>query len=284
MGRGKYYNRWRQLGEAIEHRIYRGGWAARLARRLSLQGRLHVDVRQIMINDASAPPLKLAFISDLHAGPLTEPSIFDAIVDAVNAFAPDIVLLGGDYVSLHHQYVDLFAARAERLRTRFGVFGVLGNHDLWLDDQAIQRRLEAAGVRFLLNASVPLPAPFEDFSVCGLDEPGTGAPDADAMFRASGRHRLVLMHSPLGMKHLAGHAFDIAFCGHTHGGQVALPNGRPLYLPAGSGERRWSNGHFQLDSGAQLLASRGVGMSDLPVRLFAPSEIHLCTLCAQETT
>lgn len=278
MGRGRYYNRWRRLGEAIEHRFYAGGWASRIARRLALQGRLHIDERRIALDAHPSPPLKLAFVSDLHAGPLTHPMIFDAIVDAVNAFAPDVLLLGGDYVSLHHRYVDVFAKRIARIKPRFGIFGVFGNHDLWLDDAYIKAQLEAVGVRFLVNDSIRLPAPFAQVAICGLDEPGTGAPDAAAMFSGAPARRLVVMHSPLGMTCLAGHRFDIAFCGHTHGGQVALPNGRPIILPSGSGQRQFSNGHFQLETGGQLLASRGVGMSDIPIRLFAPSEIHLCTV------
>jgi predicted MPP superfamily phosphohydrolase len=278
LGRGKYYNRWRQLGEAVEHRFYYGGWAARIAKALSLQGRLHIDERALVINSKASLPLKLAFVSDLHAGPLTHPAIFDAIVDAVNAFVPDVLLLGGDYVSLHHKYVDAFAERVTRIKPRFGIFGVFGNHDLWLDDRHIKEVLEAAGVQFLVNSSVRLPEPYGDFSICGLDEPGTGEPDAANMLRDAAAHRLVVMHSPAGLKHLAGHRFDLAFCGHTHGGQVALPNGRPIILPTGSGNRQFSNGHFQLKAGGQLLASRGIGMSDIPIRVFAPSEIHLCTV------
>lgn len=283
MGRGKYYHRWRRIGESIEHRFYRGGWASVIAKSLSLQGQLHIDRRTFKIHSEASPvSLKVAFASDMHAGPLTHPDIFDLIVDVVNDFKPDVLLLGGDYVSLHHRYVDSFAQRVARIRPRFGIFGVFGNHDLWLDDEHIRVCLERAGVRFLVNSSCRLPEPYCGFSICGLDEPGTGFPDAESMFKDTAMHRLVVMHSPLGMKHLHGHEFDVAFCGHTHGGQVALPNGKPIILPAGSGERRFSNGHFQLATGGELLVSRGVGMSDIPIRLFAPSEVHLCTIITGE--
>ena len=278
MGRGKYYNRWRRFGEAVEHCFYYGGWAAHIARRLSLQGRLQIDRRVFAVGSQVPLPLKVAFVSDLHAGPLTHAGIFDAIVDAINAFVPDVVLLGGDYVSLHQRYVKAFANRVAGIRSRFGMFGVFGNHDLWLDDQYIKAHLEAVGVRFLVNSSVRLPDPYAEFSICGLDEPGVGEPDAAAMFKEAASHRIVVMHSPIGMHHLTGYPFDIAFCGHTHGGQVALPNGRPIILPPGSADRRFASGLFQLNGGGQLLVSRGVGMSDIPVRLFAESEIHLCTM------
>jgi predicted MPP superfamily phosphohydrolase len=279
MGRGKYYHHWRRLGEEIEHRFYRGGWAAWIAKGMGLQGQLHVDRRSFsMGGQASGPVLKVAFASDLHAGPLTHPGIFDLLADTISRFAPDVMLLGGDYVSHDHRYVDLLARRIRRIRPRFGIFGVFGNHDLWLDDCHIQSVLESAGVRFLVNGSQRLPAPFSHVSICGLDEPGTGMPDAKEMFTDAARRRLVVMHSPLGLKHLRGHNFDVAFCGHTHGGQIALPDGRPIILPKGAGDRRFAHGHFHLETGGELLVSRGVGMSGAPVRLFAPSEVHLCTV------
>lgn len=278
MGRGRHYHRWRQVGESIEHWVYRGGWAARIAKSLRLQGRLHIDRRDFRIHGKAFATLKVAFASDLHAGPLTHPGIFDLVVDAISEFDPDVVLLGGDYVSLHHDYVELLARRLVSIKPRFGIFGVYGNHDLWLDDRHIKASLEAVGVQFLVNSSQRMPEPFNHLSICGLDEPGTGLPDATEMFKDAAPHRLVLMHSPLGLKHMNGHTFDIAFCGHTHGGQIALPNGRPIILPTGSGDRRFSNGHFKLPTGGELLVSRGIGMSDAPIRVFAPSEVHLCTV------
>lgn len=279
MGRGKYYYGWRRIGEAVEHLFYTGGWAAHLAYWMRLQGALHEDRHDFQLpGQGVLPPLKLAFASDLHAGPLTSPRLFDSLIASIESFSPDLLLLGGDYVSLHHKYVDVFAERLKTLRIPLGIFGVFGNHDLWADDIHIQQAMEAAGVRFLTNESQTLPAPYHNISVCGLDEPGTGAPDAEKMFDGAASTRLVIMHSPLGLKHLAGHAFNIAFCGHTHGGQIAFPSGRPIILPDGAGDPRYANGHFVLPSGGELLTSRGVGMSNLPIRMFAPSEVHLCCL------
>lgn len=70
----------------------------------------------------------------------------------------------------------------------------------------------------------------------------------------------------------------VAFCGHTHGGQVATPSGWPIVLPHGAGARDLARGGVFERNGGQLLVSRGVGLSDVPVRLFAPSEVHLCTM------
>lgn len=282
MGRGNYYNWWRRTGEAAEALIYANGWAARCAYALGLQGRLHLDRRDVHL-PLSAPlaePLRVAFASDFHAGPLTDPRLLDAVQREIAAFAPHVLLLGGDFVSLHHRHVSSLAARLGELHVPGGMFGVFGNHDLWVDDAFVRAKLEAAGVRMLVNEAVRLPAPYQELHVCGLDEPGVGRPDPARTFAGAGARRLVLMHSPLGLRHVRAYPFDLAFCGHTHGGQIARPDGRPIVLPSGSGDPRFASGYFQLPEGGRLVTSRGIGMSDVPIRLFSPSEVHLYTLHA----
>jgi predicted MPP superfamily phosphohydrolase len=89
------------------------------------------------------------------------------------------------------------------------------------------------------------------------------------------------MHGPDGLLALGDRRFELAFCGHTHGGQVALPGGTPILIPGGALNRTYSNGLFDVrgaGAGGKLLVSRGVGCSTLPVRLFAPPEVHLCEI------
>jgi len=282
MGRGRYYVWWRRASETAEALFYANGWAARAAHALGLQGRLHVDRRNVAL-PLSTPlvePLKIAFASDFHAGPLTDPRLLDAMQLAIAEFAPHVILLGGDFVSLHHRHIAGLAARLRELHAPAGKFGVFGNHDLWVDDVFIRARLEAAGVRMLVNEAVRLAPPYEELHVCGLDEPGVGQPDPARTFSGAGPRRLLLMHSPLGLRHVRAYPFDLAFCGHTHGGQIARPDGRPIVLPSGSGERRFASGYFELAEGGRLVTSRGIGMSDIPIRLFSPSEVHLYTVQA----
>jgi predicted MPP superfamily phosphohydrolase len=275
MGRGRHYDVVRRGLDVAERALYGSGWAARLAYALGLQGRVHVDRRALGASDG--PALRVAFVSDLHAGPLTDPRVLDAAAAIVTEDAPDLVLLGGDYVCTHEREMDGLARFLASLRPRLGVFGVLGNHDLWQDDVAIARALTEAGVRVLVNEEIRLPAPFAHVVVYGMDEPGTGDARAPAALQ-DGDVRIVLMHSPPGLELLGPGEYRVAFCGHTHGGQVATPSGRPILLPHGAGGRRLARGGLFEQNGGQLLVSRGVGMSDVPVRIFAPSEVHLCTI------
>ncbi|XLV71326.1 metallophosphoesterase [Ralstonia syzygii subsp. celebesensis] len=184
-----------------------------------------------------AEPLRVAFASDFHAGPLTDPRLLDAVVRTIDAFAPHILLLGGDFVSLHHRHVSSLAARLGELRVPAGMFGVYGNHDLWVDDAFVRAELEAAGVRMLVNESVRLPEPFDELFLCGLDEPGVGQPDPVPTFRDAGPRRILLMHSPLGLRRVRGFSSTWRFAGTRTAGRSPCRGGvRSCCLPApGSG-------------------------------------------------
>jgi predicted MPP superfamily phosphohydrolase len=84
---------------------------------------------------------------------------------------------------------------------------------------------------------------------------------------------VVLMHAPSGLRELADERFDLALCGHTHGGQVAMPGRRPVWVPESPQFRRFVSGRFKLDMGRRMYVSRGVGYSTAPVRSFCPSEV-----------
>ena len=279
MGRGARNGWWRRGLDLFGTAAFGSGWGARAARALGLQGRLSVVEHAFELPGLRpGSALRLAFASDFHAGPLTHPQLFQALAGVLAGFEPDLLLLGGDYVSLDEDHIGELLEPLSRLRPRLGCFAVLGNHDLWLDDALVVRRLGEAGVDVLVNEERRLETPVGAIRLYGMDEPDTGDPKPPR-WSAGASPGIVLMHSPLGLESLRGQEFDLALCGHTHGGQIALPGGVPLVLPPGSGKRRYARGEFRLPGrGSRMIVSRGVGMSELPVRLFAPSEVHLCLL------
>ena len=262
--------------------VYREGWAAALAHRVGLQGRIGAAAHTLHLLHwpADAPPLRVAFASDFHAGPTTHPALLEAACAAIAEADVDLLLLGGDFVSLHARHVERIAELLASVPAPLGRFAVLGNHDLWADDAFITARLEEAGIQVLTNRNVRLAAPHDDLWVCGLDDPTRGEPDAVAALHGAEGRRLVLMHSPDGLLALGPQRFDVAFCGHTHAGQITMPNGRLLVMPEGELSRRYPSGHFHLDDGGerQLLVSPGIGCSTVPVRLFAMPRVHICEL------
>ena len=266
----------------LEALLYRGGWPVRLARALGVRPEVRTTRHSIPISNGSAPipPLRIAYGSDFHAGPTTDPAVLRAACAALRAAAPDVLLLGGDFVTLVPSEIDWLARELAAIPAPFGRFAVLGNHDWWSDGPYIARALEAAGIRVLTNRSVQLDAPFQHVWICGLDDHGRGRPDAAAALAGAEGVRIVLMHAPSGLLDLGEERFDLALCGHTHGGQLALPGGTPVVVPHGRLSRRYARGRFGIADGRTLVVSVGVGCVVLPLRLFADPEIVVCNLTA----
>jgi predicted MPP superfamily phosphohydrolase len=159
-----------------------------------------------------------------------------------------------------------------------GKFAVLGNHDRWSGVDPVVRQLEAAGIRVLVTANERLPRPHNEVWICGLDDHSTGWPDAPAALEGADGVRLILMHAPSGLLDLGAERFELALCGHTHGGQLALPGGHPIVVPQGQLSRRYARGRFVMPNGGTLVVSVGVGCVMLPLRTFAQPEVLSCTL------
>lgn len=275
---------WR-TADRIQALVYYGGWAARLSRLLGAQPTLQVVRHDLTIAGLpeSTPELTLAFASDFHAGLTTDPDLLRRACAAMSAAKPDLLLLGGDFVSLDARQIEWLAPLLSTVTAPLGRFAVLGNHDRWNGAAQVTRTLEANGIEVLVNENRRLPPPFHDVWVCGFDDYLTGQVDVGAALADAGGTRIVLMHAPDSLEDLADEHFALAICGHTHGGQIAFRSGAPLLSAPGPLSRVYSRGLFRVDHGGFLLVSVGVGCSTLPVRLNSDPEIIVCRLLARST-
>jgi uncharacterized protein len=261
--------------------LFAGGWPARAVARLGLQAPLRVHKHRVRVPSVgSRDRLRVAYISDLHAGPMTSPDFIVGVLEHLRRMRPDVLLLGGDFVEYDAQEIEWVAPLLGALPTVAGTYAVLGNHDCWADRSRIMHAIRKAGIRVLVNENARLPEPFENVWVCGLDDPVLGRPDSGPTFAGASGTRILLMHSPSGLSELGHHDFNLAVCGHTHGGQIALPGGVPIVLPRGRLCRKYGRGRFELDAGRTLLVSCGLGCSTLPFRLYADPEILDCEILA----
>lgn len=281
-GRARHLTLWRRVTEIWYDVIYGGAWPARLARLFGLHGHFGVSTYTLPVSAArrTAPPIRIGFVSDLHAGPATHPALIREACRALRDAKPELLLLGGDFVSFHARHVDRLVAMLREIEAPLGKLAVLGNHDLLADDRYVVARLGDAGVRVLVNENVRLPAPHDDVWVCGLDNTEEGTPDGEAAFAGANGVRLVLMHSPDGLRAVGDRSFAAAFCGHTHGGQFWIGD-RALVNFSGPLSRKYLRGgvfHLGAGSGGVLLVSRGIGCGNLPMRRGADPEVHICTL------
>lgn len=273
-GRGRGYSVVRGASEAVLTRAFFKEWPALLAGWTRVRG---IDVAIPGCPLPKGKTLKVGFASDLHAGPTTSPRTLDQAFELLARFDPDVLLLGGDFVLFEARHADQLPRRIERVRAPLGRYAVMGNHDLWADDRRIRQVLESAGVELLVNRTVPLAG--LPVSIAGLDDRWTGAPDYRAAETGRKPVHLLLMHSPDHVPHLPPELrFTLALCGHTHGGQISWPGGRPI-IPVSEVSRAYSAGRFDLPGGP-LWVSRGVGNVEVPVRAFAPPDVLCITLTA----
>src|SRR5688572_2373568 len=121
-GRGRHYTRLRGLVESAQSLAYHGGWPARLLGQVPAASRVRVLRHTFSLLPAGAGrrrPLRLAFISDLHLGPLTPKKLIDHAFSTLQESEPDILLMGGDYISL-----EMTEAIADQLAAAVGAFRV----------------------------------------------------------------------------------------------------------------------------------------------------------------
>jgi uncharacterized protein len=229
---------------------------------------------------AGAPPVRAVLIADLHvAGPDMPPSRLARIVGQVNALAPDIVLIAGDFISdkrmaTRHYSLAEAIAPLRLLRPRFASVAVLGNHDYWRNAGEARQALRGAGVILLENDA----AEIGPLAVGGLADPFTGRDDPAATIermRALPGARLLLAHSPDPFPDLPAD-IGLMLAGHTHCGQVRLPLIGALSTMSAYGQR-YACGLIR-ENGRTLIVTAGLGTSGVPLRLGAVPDLWLVTI------
>ena len=246
-------------------------------------------MRQVTLTLADWPaghrPLRLAILSDIHAGaPFITAEKIDAVVAAINRAKPDAVVLLGDYVT--HGVVggsfiapENLALRLAGLTAPLGIYGVLGNHDWWLGGPRVRRAMASAGIAMIDQAAVRIDRPGGAFWLVGIDDFWKGAPDIGAALAKVADPAPVILatHNPDLFPDVPRRV-ALALAGHTHGGQVNLPLLGRLVVPSGFGAR-YAAGHV-VEGGRNFYITTGLGTSILPVRFRVPPEIVLLTIRA----
>jgi predicted MPP superfamily phosphohydrolase len=219
--------------------------------------------------------LRVAQISDVHHGLYLPQEWLAEAVRLVNRLNPDIVALTGDYVTYSRANIEPAAEILGRLRARYGVFAVLGNHDYRVDADAITRALRRRRIEVLRNQHVALGFGGASLYLAGVDDYGYGA-DVRRATRGIPRDAatVLLAHNPRIISLASRHGVSLVLSGHTHGGQVNVPLLGTVY--GRSPERlRYKIGWDRLGT-TQIYVSRGIGTIVLPWRLRCPAEIsHL---------
>lgn len=217
---------------------------------------------------------RILHLSDFHcAANLGVGSRLAAVLEGADY---DAAVLTGDYqdslVSCEREAIAR-EMRALRGALRGEVFFTLGNHDHG-EAGAV---LKEAGFFSLVNRHVVLRRGGEVIRLAGIDDPHFYRTHLMEMVQevAQGGFTVLLSHSPEVLHSLKLGMTDLVLCGHTHGGQICLPGGHPIFTNARC--QRWAvRGSWKI-GGTHGYTSRGVGTSGIRARINCPGEatIHI---------
>jgi uncharacterized protein len=221
-------------------------------------------------------------ISDVHIGTRFDPQFIRDSFKKAKAYAPDIVVYTGDFVSyLDDQQIKMLAdVFTDAVLGKEGTFGILGNHDYgknWSENEVantIVSELEIAGVKMLRNETFNI----KEFNISGIDDLwGTNFyPEKVLNHLKAEDANLVLSHNPdvADLKIWKNYNSWI-LSGHTHGGQVKPPFLPPPMLPVKN--KRYVSGQYSLSNNRTLYINRALGHL-WQVRLNVRPEITLFKL------
>jgi uncharacterized protein len=239
---------------------------------------IEVTHHEVYIDDLASTfdGYRIAFLTDTHVASFIRRSFYDEIVARTNRFDPDLILLGGDFVTWRRHIPLMTEVLLTDLRARDGMLAVLGNHDYWASGDEVRNAMIAYGVEFVINRSHTIRRNGAELPVVGIDEIYRGEPDvAAALAEVKPGPRIGLTHHPDAIDILGGQRIDLLVCGHTHGGQIRFPFFGAIVVPS-MHESRYAQGFHRVGS-VLMYVSRGVGAIP-PVRILCRPEVATFTL------
>jgi uncharacterized protein len=240
-----------------------------------LYERYHLQLTRETLHVFGLPPalagLRVGFLTDFHRSETVSHEIVARAVQMVMAEAPEMIVLGGDYVTWgDRRFVHPVADALAPLTAPEGVFAILGNHD---DDRDMPAALAAEGVEMLRDARTQITVRGEPLDLVGIRYWTRKPSDIARLLRGASPNTILLAHTPSRLLEAVGLSVPLVLSGHTHGGQIVVPGlgaiaARKFPVIAGSARRDKTT----------IFVSRGVGTVYLPIRFNCPPEVAILTL------
>ena len=212
---------------------------------------------------------------------------------------PAAVLISGDFVyhslpNASEELSQVTSAIQPLIKANIPTYAVLGNHDYShkppkpeLGEQ-VKTALEKIGVKVLKNQAVQINSPVVQGGNKPLYLVGIGAYIANnsdvnkALAQVPDNSpRVVMMHNPASFAAFPPQTAPFAVAGHTHAGQIRLPfTPHWSWISLVKGEEVYGDAWIKNygEKGNNLYVNRGIGFSDIPIRINCAPEVTLFTL------
>ncbi|MEA3445160.1 MAG: metallophosphoesterase family protein [Bacteroidota bacterium] len=236
---------------------------------------LNLKKKEININFDNLPKnfdgFSILHLSDLHIDSMHE--LPQAIVETIGDEEFDICVISGDYrfhsQGAYKQVLEPLKTIFQKIKTRHGIFAVLGNHDTY---QMVFHQQEL-GLKFLVDESIKIERNGSFITFTGTDDPFKyfTTREVDAMEESGKGFKIALVHTSELVDVAIANNYKLYLCGHTHGGQVCLPGGIPLITHQYEG-RKYYRGLWKLN-GLTGYTNEGCGVSGIPIRFNTRGEV-----------
>jgi predicted MPP superfamily phosphohydrolase len=223
---------------------------------------------------------RIVHISDIHYGQWVSSERLEGIVGLVNQCCPDAVVVTGDFVSylLDASLEAELVSHLGRLRSRDGVFAVLGNHDHWVGADRVRGVLKKSGIADISNDVYVVERGGFGLVFAGVDSVMVGKARLDVVLKkVPGEDPAVLLvHEPdFALTAAFSERFSLQLSGHSHGGQFYIPGvGTPF---RGRYARWYPHGLYDV-GGMALFTSSGLGTNSYWLRVNCPPQIGVVSL------
>lgn len=216
--------------------------------------------------------LRIGMITDVHHSAVVSAGDVARAVTVLEDAAPDIVVLGGDYVSFFdRRYISPVAELLTPLaHAPHGSFAVLGNHD---DEREMPAALASRGFTVLKDQRTALTIKGERLDIAGIRFWTKTPGEIAAVLKGTGGTTILLSHDPRRLEEAAALDVQLVLSGHTHGGQVLVPAVGPI-----AGRKFPVLAGYATKENTAIFVSRGVGTVYVPLRINCPPDVAVLTL------
>lgn len=217
---------------------------------------------------------RIVQISDLHNAVFGKEN--KKLLEAIRSCSPDIIVITGDLVDSNHTNVERAITFVEEAVKIAPVYYVTGNHEYWLDPSENEQMMQgilAAGAYDLDDEVVRIEKGDSSFMLIGLDNQHLGDETLKNLLQEQKNElSIVLAHEPQYLQNYANAGADLVLTGHAHGGQIRLPFVGGIVAPDQGFLPEYTSGKYN-SADTEMIVSRGLGNSIIPVRLFNYPEI-----------
>ena len=245
---------------------------------------VEVDIEISRLGD-NFNDLKILNLTDIHLGQWINPEYLDELMDYVNTLDFDISTLTGDYFSyITEGYETSLEKSFEKLKTKEGKFGILGNHDHWADASLIRDMFKNSGVTDLSNDVYTFERDGEYLNLAGVDSCTVCEDDLDKVLKnlKEDAPSILLAHEPdFAEVSSKTDKFDLQISGHSHGGQFIIPKFETTPF-RGPNSVKYPVGLYKVGNMIQY-TSKGLGTNSFRMRINCKPEITIITLKSKKS-